>query len=70
MNESCEFCKFLFVPDEDARRLKIGYCRRYPPQVYGYVYTSSDGDITTGDTNDHPKTNFDDWCGEFRRKEP
>jgi hypothetical protein len=52
--EICRECRFAHLKRSDGLR-----CRRFPPV---FVY-----DYQTGiSTPQHPETNPDDWCGEFR----
>lgn len=52
----CENCKF-YKPNAS----RSGKCVRYPPQVcndnYDYIFS-------------HPLVYSEDWCGEFKNREP
>ena len=55
---SCGQCKFF---DTEKGDTEIGYCLRYPPQVY--VENDSDVDFAV------PPMRSDEWCGEFSPKD-
>jgi hypothetical protein len=55
----CQMCKFW--EPEPERRPEVGIydCRRHAPSPYEY----RSGNYT--DIYNWPKTNYDDWCGDF-----
>lgn len=70
--ERCENCRFW---DESSQtdghgikharpgeRIDMGECRRYPPVVF------TDEPMGYDQTERLPRTNGDDWCGEFQEK--
>lgn len=62
--ERCELCRFF----ESNKSTRAGWCRRYPPQVYGDTH-GGEGDIGTTPEASFPYVGELEWCGEFRAKE-
>jgi hypothetical protein len=56
--KECQMCEYYFMHDPAKN---VGFCRRYPPQVFKMV--SSLG--TTGLESRFPPVNPKSGCGEF-----
>jgi len=54
----CELCKFWY---EIVELDKAGLCKRFPPCIL--LDEDKENFITV-----RPRTNFDDWCGEFEKR--
>lgn len=58
----CKDCRFFLEENEYG-----GYCRRFPPQVYGSggggLYDGGAIEITAA--TGRPWVGFDEWCGEW-----
>lgn len=58
MNEQCGNCRFWKPQDDATINGRIGWCRRFPPQVV----SETDGPINCT----WPETIERDWCGEWK----
>lgn len=62
MLEKCENCRFFIPLRLEGREAEMGECRRYPPGVRYYDIGAA------GPHKEWPRSNPDDWCGEFQEK--
>jgi hypothetical protein len=60
-NERCEVCRFW----KAEPKWEDGYCHRCPPAA---VFIT--GEEPTMRRGQWPVTHYEDWCGEFARKQP
>lgn len=61
MDEKCELCKYWLFEGNEVQSVKLGLCRRFPPNDY-----PKDNDEITA-MRSWVTTQGEDWCGEFEK---